>query len=366
LRWNWVFQRPQHLLTRAAKNRRVFVFEEPLPSDDGTARLSLSSPQPNVTVATPLIPEGVDGNGREAILAELLNELITTKHIVRYLLWYYTPMALPFSHHLSPVATIYDCMDQLSAFAGASARMLEFEQELLSRCDAVFTGGVSLFEAKQPLHDNVHCFPSSVDVSHFSRARTWSQPPGDQSGIPAPRLGYFGVIDERLDLPLIAALAEARPSWQIVLVGPVTKIDSAALPRNANIHYLGAKSYEELPAYVAGWDVALMPFVRNASTRFISPTKTPEYLAAGKPVVSTSIRDVVSTYGEPGYVRIADTAEDFIEAVEQSFIDDPVKRLRNVDAMLSRQSWDETWHRMHAIIHGLIQQSDARSSCLTT
>jgi UDP-galactopyranose mutase len=274
-------------------------------------------------------------------------------------------MALPFSRHLSPSAIVYDCMDQLSAFAGAPATLVELEQELLSRCDVVFTGGLSLFESKEGLHHNVFCFPSSVDARHFATAREHTSQPRDQANLPRPRLGYFGVIDERLDLPLVAAVAHARPAWQLVLLGPVTKIDERDLPRAPNIHYLGTKRYEELPAYVGGWDVALMPFARNESTRYISPTKTPEYLAAGKPVVSTSIRDVVRTYGEPGYVRIADTADEFIRAVENSLLEDPLERLAKVDAFLSQQSWEHTWSRMQTILDGVLDQAGARSSCLT-
>jgi glycosyltransferase involved in cell wall biosynthesis len=365
LRWDWVFQRPQHLLTRAAKDRRVWFVEEPVADPAGCARLALARPHPNVTVATPHVPEGLNEAAREHLLRDLLDLLIGSQHLSDYVLWYYTPMALPFSRHLSPAVTVYDCMDQLSAFAGAPVRLAELELEMLSRCDAVFTGGLSLYESKRPLHANVHCFPSSVDAAHFSAARDWTPPPRDQADMPRPRLGYFGVIDERLDLPLIAAVAHARPAWQVVLVGPVTKIDERDLPRAANIHYLGAKRYEELPAYVAGWDVALMPFARNEATRYISPTKTPEYLAAGKPVVSTSIPDVVRTYGDPGYVRIADTADEFIGAVESSLLDDPLERLAKVDALLKEQSWEQTWSRMDTILDGVLDHAGGRSSCLT-
>ncbi len=365
LRWNWVFQRPQHLLTRAAESCQVFVFEEPLYSHLPVPRLVLSYPHPNVTVATPHLREDQDDIAREASLRTLLDHLIEGKGMGEYVLWYYTPMALSFSRHLSPAAIIYDCMDELSAFAGAPPHLADLERELLSRCDAVFTGGPSLFEVKRPLHAQVYCFPSSVDVAHFASARKWIRQPEDQADLPRPRLGYFGVIDERLDLQLIEALAKARPMWQIVLIGPVTKIEERTLPRAANIHYLGAKRYQDLPAYVAGWDVALMPFARNDSTRFLSPTKTPEYLAAGKPVVSTSIRDVVRMYGAPGYVRIADSAQHFIEAVEMSLHEDPVERVTKVDALLGQQSWDMTWSQMQFIVDGAINRDGARSSCMT-
>jgi UDP-galactopyranose mutase len=249
-------------------------------------------------------------------------------------------------------------MDQLSAFAGAPPELLDLERELLSRCHAVFTGGLSLFEVKQRLHNGVHCFPSSVDVEHFMAARTCPDEPMDQAPLPRPRLGYCGVIDERLDLQLIKSLAEARPQWQFLLLGPVTKIEERRLPTAANIHYLGPKRYEELPAYLAGWDVALMPFARNEATRYISPTKTPEYLAAGKPVVSTSIQDVVTTYGECGLVRIADKVDEVLLAVEKSLRDDPSERLPRVDALLRQQSWDKTWEKMQAVLSGLPVKGD--------
>ena len=106
-----------------------------------------------------------------------------------------------------------------------------------------------------------------------------------------------------MDFELLSGVARARPGWSFVMLGPVVKIDEESLPRAANIHYLGSKSYAELPRYASGWDVALLPFARNESTEFISPTKTPEYLAAGLPVVSTSIRDVVRPYQELGLVQ---------------------------------------------------------------
>jgi glycosyltransferase involved in cell wall biosynthesis len=353
LRWNWVFQRPQHLLTRAAKTHRVLFFEEPVHTD-GLSRLELAFPHPNLIVATPHVSSHLTANLLDSALKALLDLLLRQQAVSRYLLWYYSPMALRFSRHLRPLTTVYDCMDQLSAFAGAPPDLLHLEKVLLSRSNIVFTGGFSLYQAKRCMHHNVYCFPSSVDLAHFETARgPVTLQPDDQQGIPCPRLGYFGVIDERLDLSLIASVAQARPHWQLVLVGPVTKLDERLLPRAANIHYLGQKCYEELPAYVAGWDVALMPFARNESTEYISPTKTPEYLAAGKPVVSTSIRDVVRTYGEPGFVRIADDVDSFITSVEHSMLEDPLKRVANVDTFLKQQSWDKTWSRMQLILDSL-------------
>lgn len=350
LRWNWVFQRPQHLLTRAAAKRRVFFVEEPILDATASPFMEQSSPHSNVIVAVPHLPSACNGAENTEMQRLLLRSLLEEQAVSDYLLWYYTPMALPFSRHLTPRATVYDCMDQLAGFAGAPAEIFALERELLERCDLLFTGGLSLYEAKRKGHSNAHCFPSSVDVAHFRHARNAIGDPDDQAAIPRLRLGYFGVIDERLDLDLIAEVARAQPAWHIVLVGPTAKIDAASLPRAANIHYLGPKRYQELPAYVGGWDVAWMPFARNEATRFISPTKTPEYLAAGKPVVSTSIHDVVRAYGRQGFVRIADSAQETIRAVEDMLKEDPVTRSAAVDELLRDQSWDETWRRMDSLI----------------
>jgi UDP-galactopyranose mutase len=270
-------------------------------------------------------------------------------------------MAIAFTRHLDPLVVIYDCMDELSAFKGANPTLKAREAELFSSADLVFTGGVSLYEAKRNQHPNVYAFPSSIDRAHFAQCRdeklrTSTEQPADQVDIPHPRLGFFGVIDERMDIDLLGGIAEARPDWHLVIIGPVVKIDPALLPRHPNIHYLGGKSYKELPAYVAGWDVALLPFACNESTRFISPTKTPEYLAAGKPVVSTSIRDVVRPYGEEGLVRIADTVADFVAAAEAAMNQNPQESgwLSQVDTFLAQTSWDSTWAQMMQLVEGVM------------
>lgn len=353
LRWDFVFQRPQHLLTRCARRHRVFVIEEPI-VDEGPARFEVSVRQHGIRVAVPRLPEGLTVDGAAAVQVSLLRSFFREHGISDFLLWYYTPMALSFTRHLRPRAVVYDCMDELSAFAGAPASMREREQELLKRADVVFTGGQTLFESKRHCHPNVFAFPSSVDVDHFARARVSQPDPDDQSHIPHPRLGFFGVVDERMDLELLRQVGAARPDWHLVIVGPVVKIDPARLPAAANLHYLGPKQYDELPSYLAGWDVALLPFARNDATRYISPTKTPEYLAAGKPVVSTSIRDVVRPYGVTGLARIADDPADFVAAVEAALAETATERLRQVDAFLTQTSWDGTWTRMYHLVTAAI------------
>jgi len=358
LRWNFVFQRPQHLLTRCAKRRRVFFFEEPV-IEPGPPRLSMECTHPSVWVAVPHLPPGLTTAESEDLQRALLAKLFATNAIHKYILWYYTPMALGFTSQLQPDVVVYDCMDELSAFSNAPPCLQEREKELFQRAHVVFTGGHSLYEAKRQSHRNIHSMPSSVDVAHFARARVAGDgvEPADQAGIPHPRLGFFGVMDERLDIKLVEAIAATRPDWQLVMLGPVVKIDESALPRRQNIHWLGMKKYDELPTYIAGWDVALLPFARNEATRFISPTKTPEYLAAGKPVVSTSIRDVVRPYGELGVVHIADLADDFIAAIAMCLTEDDAarnKRKARVDKLLARVSWDSTYDRIEKLLQACI------------
>lgn len=358
LRWDFVFQRPQHLLKRAAMSRRVYFIEEPV-FDDGTMRLDISEREGGVQLVVPHLPNGLCSQvAHDAVLRDLTLHLVRNQNLVDYVLWYYTPMALSFSSDLNPQAVIYDCMDELSAFKGAPPALRSFEKELFQRADLVFTGGRSLYNAKQTQHDAVHCFPSSIDRDHFMQARTIKEEPDDQKDIPRPRLGFFGVIDERFDVDLLDALAKSRPDWNFILLGPVVKIDPEVLPKHENIHYLGGKSYQELPRYIAGWDVALLLFAQNEATRFISPTKTPEYLAAGKSVVSTPITDVVQPYGEMQLVEIANGADEFNAVIERLLAEDTARAdwLKRVDDFLSATSWDDTWSQMSDLIDETIQK----------
>lgn len=360
LRWNFVFQRPQQLMTRCARERRVFFVEEPVVEGE-QARLDLRCSPQGVQIAVPFLPTGLSEEEARSQQKSLLTDLFAQQNIKKYVLWYYTPMALAWTNALLPLATVYDCMDELSAFQGASPALLQCEQELLERADLVFTGGQSLYEAKQARHPQVYAFPSSVDVPHFAQARRSLPDPDDQVNIGHPRLGFFGVVDERFDLDLLREAAALRPDWQWVIIGPVVKIDQAMLPQAPNIHYLGGKSYNDLPAYLAHWDAALLLFARTEATRFISPTKTPEYLAAGKPVVSTSIRDVVRPYGDQDLVRIADSPADFVAACELALTEDNTDRQARADAFLSHLSWDKTWRQMADLLQQVVASHSANT-----
>lgn len=350
LRWNFVFQRPQHLLSRLAEHYKILFFEEPV-FHEKDPLLVVTNPHPNITVHTPHTPIIAPGFHDDQLpyLKPLLR-LLGTEHEY-HIAWFYTPMALPLLEELHPQLIVYDCMDELAAFKNSPKQLLQRENALFKKADIVFTGGPSLFRAKKERHANVHCFPSSVDVDHFAQALDRDDVHLPRHAIAQPRLGYYGVIDERLDIALITKLADAHPEWQIILVGPIVKIEREELPQRQNIQYLGQQPYSELPRFLASWDACLLPFALNESTRFISPTKTLEYMVAELPIISTNISDVVELYGKA--VSIAATTEEFIIACEralQETLQEKNQRIGNMRDLVSRNSWDITTRNMHKLL----------------
>jgi UDP-galactopyranose mutase len=357
LRWGFVYQRPQHLLSGLARRHPIFFIEEPVPNESAEPEWQFVDSAPNVTVCRPLTPCGEQGFHDHQLphLRVLIRRLVEEKSIHRPILWFYTPMAVPLKAEVRSSLTIYDCMDELSGFLGAPPELVQREKELLASADLVFTGGRSLYRAKKERHPRVYCFPSGVDAAHFASAPTQLEA-ADQASLPHPRLGYYGVIDERLDLALLDTLASSHPEWQIIMVGPVVKIDPSSLPRRPNIWYTGQRRYEELPSYLAGWDLCLMPFARNPSTQYISPTKTLEYMAAGKMIVSTPITDVAEPYGD--LVYLGGSAEEFIGACERAIAaseNERKKRLGGMSAVLKTSSWESAVDGMHALISGALR-----------
>jgi glycosyltransferase involved in cell wall biosynthesis len=360
LPWKFVYQRPQHILSRFTKKYTVyyveeFVYSNEVEEDGYTSTITTE----NVTVVVPHLSNKVQGAQNETKRKELVvKNLFKANSIQSYVFWYYTPMALAYTAVFNPLSTVYDCMDELSAFKFAPPELKMYEQELFKKANVVFTGGNNLYEAKKKQHGNIYAFPSSIDKAHFKAARHNKKEMPDQSAIPHPRLGFYGVIDERFDIDLIKQAADAQPNWHFVLIGPVVKIDPATLPQNKNIHYLGAKTYDELPAYLSGWDIALIPFAINESTRYISPTKTPEYLAGGKPVISTAITDVINPYQELGLVHIVHNAKELVQ-VATSELNTTDKRgwLTQVDDYLSNISWDATWEKMDILMQNEINKN---------
>lgn len=340
-------------MQRFSRSRRVFFWEEHIPTDHHLPYLEFHAfDDTDVVAVRPRVPHPWQGERLQAALARLLDQLLVLHRSDRPVLWFYTPIMYPIAQHLDAAAVVYDCMDELSAFRFAPPELRHCEAMLMRRADVVFTGGHSIYEAKRHLHGNIHPFPSSVDVAHFAAARKIPAAAAALPQLEGPVLGYYGVIDERIDLDLVATVAARRPDWSIVMVGPVAKIDPAALPQARNIRYLGRKDYAELPACLAGWDVALMPFAINEATRFISPTKTPEYLAAGRPVVSTPVADVVRHYGNVDGVLIANDADAFVSACGRALAlsRDRPAWLPAVDTLLARTSWDQTFVRMSSLV----------------
>jgi glycosyltransferase involved in cell wall biosynthesis len=362
LRWDFVFQRPQHLLSRLAQHYPVLFVEEP-EYDEGAPFMHRTSPVPNVTVCR--AHTNIHANGFHDEQLRLLQPMVAQlappgEEVVA---WFYTPMALPLLQALRPALVVYDCMDELASFKNPPKQLLQRESALLSIADLVFAGGPSLYEAKKHRHPNVHCFPSSVDVKHFQQALDRTRVHPQQEAIPHPRLGFYGVLDERFDPELVGEVADAHPEWQIVLAGPVVKIDPERLPRRANIHYLGQQPYERLPDLLAGWDVCLMPFAINEATKFISPTKVLEYMAAQLPIVSTPIADVVNPYGH--VVAIARDAREFGAACEAALAMTPEARAQMTGAMnaiVAATSWHNTATQMGALIDAAPPHADRRAT----
>lgn len=351
LRWDFVYQRPQHLLSRFARHHDVAVIEEPIFEDVDKPELRWTPREGAVTVGVPVLPHGLDGAAQVRAQRELVDAFLATLGTKRRVFWYYTPMALLFSRHLDADVVVFDSMDELSAFKGAPPELLALEEEMMGRADVVFTGGHSLYEAKKHRHSDIHAFPSSIDTKHFGRGRSADRKePEDQAHIAGPRLGFFGVVDERFDIDLLREVSALKPDWQFVMIGPVVKIDPADLPKADNIHWLGGRDYKTLPDYIGGWDIGFMPFALNESTRFISPTKTPEFLAAGLPVVSTPIHDVIRSYGDENYVEIAKDAASVVKSAEELMAMDRGPWLKRVDEKLAESSWDQTFERIYTLV----------------
>ena len=373
LHWDFVWQRPQHLMSRFAQQGRVFYVEDAFYHNDDLIEPHVETKDRDngVKVVVVHLPHRLRGDETAADQAqfEVLSHYFSEQGVTNYLFWYYTPMALGKSRQFAPKLTVYDCMDELAAFKFAPPELKKREQELFQKADLVFTGGHTLYEAKREQHPDAHPFPSSIDKAHFGQARGPMAEPADQAGIAHPRIGFFGVVDERLDIELLRELAKNHPEWQFVIIGPVVKIDPATLPRTPNVHYLGGKDYKELPAYLKGWDVATLLFADNESTKFISPTKTPEYLAAGNPVVSTPIRDVVRPYGDLKLVHIADNAADFGAAIAKALTQhhDADWRQRT-DDYLATISWDQTWQQMVDLMQARLwaRKPDASTTAINT
>jgi glycosyltransferase involved in cell wall biosynthesis len=358
LGWNYVWQRPQQILSRLARTYPILYVGEPEihPATDPPehARLDPVATLDHLRAWQPLFPdrEPLIQNWR-AVYTELVTLLLLCEGWVTrqdgallplrpLILWFYTPLPYYVLDHLPADLVVYDVMDELASFKGAASDLTQREQKLMQQADVVFTGGRSMYEAREGLHPNLHLFPSGVEQEHFAQATDPSTSVAPEiEALNGPILGYFGAIDERIDLKLLDLLAQQHPEWSIVMIGPVVKIKKSELPRQPNIHYLGKQPYESLPHFLKGFDVCLMPFALNEATRSISPTKTLEYMAAHKPIVSSAIPDVVNGWSD--VVHIAEDREQFITLVEQALAEDAETRALRQEREqqhLDDNSWD--------------------------
>lgn len=352
--WDWVWQRPQQFISRLSQRHKILFVETIGP--DATlaaplARFRIAENFPNVTLLRLQFPawRWGDANYVDSERRRLVQEFLAGPVAGQFeqpVQWFYDPMALrSFSGHMGEILTVYDCMDELSKFATAPPEIVERERELLAQAEVVFTGGRKLFESKSRFHDNCHFYGCGVDGKHFGQAldeNALIHP--DIKNIKRPVLGYFGVVDERMDYRLLAKLADANPNWSVAMVGPVLKVDEKTMPRRPNLHWLGQRAYSDLPAFCKAFDVCLMPFALNEATEFINPTKALEYMATGRPIVSTAVPDVVRNFGS--VIKIAEDSNDFISICKQ------VLKQRDEDAIsaglaLARDnSWDSIVSRL--------------------
>ncbi len=343
LKWDFAYQRPQHLISGMSESYKILFVEEPTLSNYSLERGVMTyevSPYITVLQSTGILMTE---------LGDALDEYFGGRR--PDIAWFYSASFVPVLTDFEFNTVIYDCMDELTLFKYADQALILQEKRLLLAADVVFTGGKSLYEAKRKLHSNVYCFPSSVDIRHFEKALNGIAVPDDIKNINGTVVGYYGVIDERIDLDLILGTAKENPDIEFVLIGPTTKIEDHDLPYAANIHYLGMKSYSELPAYLKRFDIAMMPFAINDATRFISPTKTLEYMAAGKPVISTRIEYVVTNYSED--IELINDVEEFSDKIQQIIISRNINLSTKYAHILERTSWSNTVNEMKTIINKL-------------
>jgi glycosyltransferase involved in cell wall biosynthesis len=361
--WDWVWQRPQQFISRLSREHKVLFVETVAPDPQLAAplvRFRRLEEFPNITVLRLQFPQWKWGDGHYVDLERrrLVQEFLAGplgQGFDAPIQWFYDPMAVrAFAGHMGEILTVYDCMDELSKFRGAPPGIIERELELLERADVVFTGGRRLFEAKSRLHHNCHFYGCGVDYQHFGQARAaQTAVPGELTSLPQPVLGYFGVIDERMDYELLSCLAKAKPHWSIVLVGPTTKVDSGMLPRWPNLHWLGQRAYAELPALCKSFEVCLMPFALNAATEFINPTKALEYMATGRPIVSTAVPDVVRNFGS--VVGLARSPEEFIRLCETALDQPNAEAIARGLKMARENSWDSIVRQLEGHLQEAMQ-----------
>ena len=365
--WDWVWQRPQQFLSRLSEHHKILFVETVGPDPNLAApyaRFRNADGFPNITLLRLQFPTGQWGDGefvdreRRRLVQQALKSELVAGQFENPVQWFYDPMAVTaFGGQMNESATVYDCMDELSKFKGAPPAIVEREQQLLALADVVFTGGRKMFESKSRFNDNCHFYGCGVDVAHFGKAREQSTPlPADVAQLQKPILGYFGVVDERMDYELVAKLADANPKWSVVIIGPAIKVDPAQFPQRPNLHWLGGREYKELPAYCKAFDVCLMPFAMNEHTEFINPTKSLEYMATGHVVVSSAVPDVISNFGS--VVKVTQSHGEFIELCRQAAVEPDQKAIERGMKMASENSWESIVNKLEGHIRDVLVRNN--------
>lgn len=364
LGWDWVWQRPQQFHSRLSKSHPILFVEGPVVTDQlTTSRVTLRevSDYPNIVVLQMQMPASrwsdgawVDAERRRIVQSVLEGPL--SRKFENPVQWFYDPMAVTaFAGQMDEQANVYDCMDELSQFKGAPPELVRRERDLLAVADVVFAGGPKMARSKSRFNSNCYSFGCGVDIKHFGKARHGrTRVPADIASMSGPVLGYIGVVDERLDYELLAALADHNPSWNVAIVGPSTKVDPADFPKRSNLHFLGGRDYSQLPAYAKGFDVCMMPFAKNAATEYINPTKALEYMATGRPIVSTDVEDVVLQFSD--VVHIATGHGEFIADCEASLEEPNARRIQSGMRMARNNSWESIVSRLERHVEEVFAQ----------
>lgn len=346
--WDWVWQRPQQFISRLSKRHRI-LFVETIGPDPQLAtpfaRFYTPENLPNITVLRLQFPSWrwEDGDYVDRTRREMVQEFLKGPGRGQFdnpVQWFYDPMAVPAFHgQMNEILTVYDCMDELSKFKCAPPEIRTREASLLNEAEVVFTGGRKLWESKKLSNDNCHFYGCGVEVDHFARARAAeTRVPEDLANIPKPVLGYFGVVDERMDYDLVAKLADANPNWSIAIVGPVMKVDPNSLPKRPNLYWLGQRQYADLPGFCKGFNVCLMPFALNESTEFINPTKALEYMASGREIISTAVPDVISNFSQ--VVKVGYSHDEFIALCRRAVEQPDTEAVERGLEMASQNTWE--------------------------
>ncbi|RYD58215.1 MAG: glycosyltransferase family 1 protein [Sphingobacteriales bacterium] len=341
IRWNQKDQRPQQIMRRLSQYSMVHFIEEPV-YDATEAYLSHTVVAEHIHVFTPHLPGGISEEKCQTLQRALLDQFMRDCNFADYTFWYATPVAFAYSKHYCPSVIVYDCLEDIWSLKLPAEKLHDLEQQLLDRADLVFTSSHTQYWNKKDRNNNVHLLPATIDRAHFDCARGKVSEAEEQEHIPYPRLGYMGIVDDRLDTQLLADIADTRPDWHIVLVGPTAKMNAAQLPQRANIHYLGNKPYADLPSYLTGWTAAIMPIQEKSHMTSGLSFKTAECLAAGLPVIATPVKAIAAQYEKENLVMKANSAAEFVAATEAILFDGAADRswMERVNNFLDMSSRD--------------------------